>query len=245
MIGLLPPLGPGPLLALLVALVSPLPESAMAEKPAASPPPSAAPSAAEKPGPPAIDLTDQKLDDAALIARIEVGPLPAAVDITLSSNRIGPVGLARLLDGPRAAIQTLVLYDNRIGDTGARELAGPGAARGVSHLDVGFNGITIAGWRALVGPQSQLVGPTHLSGAGNAIGDAGVEALAAGKLPAHLFSLNLRRTGLTDAGARRLAAIDFPKLTALDVSGNPALGDAGVKALQAAPWARRVRIRFR
>lgn len=238
MIGLLPPLNPGVALAAALALFAPSMEPAMAEKP------SAVPAATPKPGPPSIDLTDKGLDDAALVARVEAGDFAAAVDITLSSNRIGPEGLARLLDGPRPPIQTLVLYDNRVGDAGARDLAGRGAAKGVSHLDVSYNGITLDGWKALVGPESALVGPTYLSGAGNAIGDAGVEALAAGALPAHLMSLSLRRTGLTAAGAEALAAIDFPKLNQLDVSGNDALGEAGIAALKAAPWAKRVRIRF-
>lgn len=206
--------------------------------PAEQAPPDAPPMA------PAFTRVNSQLTDEQLAALIAAGQIaPEVVEVDLSSNQVGPAGVEALLASPVKWLQLLVLYDNRVGDAGVERLAASPKVVGVNHLDLGYNGITGATLSRLVGPETKLTGPTYLSLAGNALPDAWLQALAAGPFPPHLRDLNLRRTGLTDEGARALAALPFGKLERLNVSGN-ALTAAGRAALSAAPWARRCRITF-
>ncbi|MCA9526324.1 MAG: hypothetical protein KC549_08505 [Myxococcales bacterium] len=207
-------------------------------------PPPEAPASSPAPSAPGLTLVQQQIDDARLAALVAEGRLtPAVVEVDLSSNQITAAGVATLLASPIEKLQLLVLYDNRIGDAGAQALGRAPKLAGVNHLDVAYNGLTAPGVTALVGPGTVLTGPTYLSVAGNALPDAWLDALAAGPFVPHLRDLSLRRTGLTDAGAQRLAGLPFAKLERLNVSGN-ALSPAGRAALQAAPWARRCRITY-
>ncbi|MEZ4468867.1 MAG: hypothetical protein R3F60_33305 [bacterium] len=219
-----------------VIMPSPPPEQA--------PPPDQAPPSSPAPAAPSVTLVQQQIDDARMAALVAEGRFaPEVAEVDLSSNQVGAEGVAALLGSPVRQLQHLVLYDNRIGDAGARALAASPKIMGVNHLDVAYNGLTADGLTALVGPGTGLTGPVYLSVAGNSAPDAWLDALKAGPFVPHLRDLNLRRTGLTDAGAQRLAGLPFAKLERLNVSGN-ALTPAGRAALQAAPWARRCRITF-
>lgn len=194
----------------------------------AIPPPAAAPA----PAAPGLVIVDADLTDAQLAKRIAAGAItPAMLEIKLSSNQIGPAGVEALLASPIRRLQALVLYDNRIGDAGARALGASQKLAGVGHLDVSYNQLTAAGVQAVLGPQSSIKGPTYVSVAGNAIGDAGVAGLIASPKLAAVDTLSLRRVGLTDAGLAAIAAAALPKLTRIDLSGN-AITAKGLAALQ-------------
>jgi uncharacterized protein (TIGR02996 family) len=74
----------------------------------------------------------------------------------------------------------------------------------LERLDLGTNGITHAGIRALVGIE-YLAGLRELDLRGNQIGDAGVELLAAWPLTANLRVLGLRGNSVSNKGAQALA----------------------------------------
>jgi hypothetical protein len=65
------------------------------------------------------------------------------------------------------------------------------------------------------------------------LGDDGVAALINSPLADQLESLELKKNGLTPAGAAQLTKGTFPKLTYLSISGNP-LGENGLTSLKAA-----------
>jgi hypothetical protein len=235
LIGIAGPIALGVALALSSAPAQALPVGALM----ASPPPVSTP----PPSAPGFTLVGQALTDDQLKAKIAAGAVDARiVEVKLSSNRIGPAGVAALLASPIRAVQTLVLYDNQIADAGARALARSPKIAGVGHLDVSYNQLTSSGVQALLGPTSALRGPTYVSVAGNAIGDAGIKALVASSKLVHVDTLNVRRVGLTDAGVAAIVSADLPKLTRLNVSGNAltATGRAALAPLQA----RGVRVDF-
>jgi Ran GTPase-activating protein (RanGAP) involved in mRNA processing and transport len=203
----------------------------------ASPPPAATP----PPAAPRFVVVNAALTDAQLQEHIASGALTAqVVEVKLSSNQLGPDGIKALLASPIERLQSLVLYDNRLGDAGAQHLGASKKLAGVGHLDISYNQLTTAGVMEVLGPDSMVKGPTYISVAGSALGDAGVAKLVASPKLAAVDTLNLRRVGLTDAGLAAIAAAALPKLTRIDVSKN-AISPAG-RAILAPLRARGVRV---
>lgn len=211
-----------------------------------SPPPPGPGAASPPPRAPGVRISDQKLTDTRLGELIAAGTFHSdIVEVELPANQITGAGVAALLDSPIERLQVLDLYFNPIGDAGARAIAASPKVKGVNRLRVSYGGLSLDGLRALVGPDSVLVGPTQLDVSGNPVGDAGVEAILESRLAPHLRELGLRETGLTDTGARALAGAEV--LSGLErlTIGRNALTDAGRKALRESPHLRHTRIDHR
>lgn len=204
-----------------------------------------APSNQAPPQAPAVRLENQQLTDAQLVAQIQAGNFTAEiVEVELPSNRITAAGVAALIDSPIQSLQVLNLYDNQIGDAGAALIAQTEKFKGVNRLDVSYNGLTLAGVQALLGPDSHLTGPTWLNMGGNEVGDAGVQVILESPFAQHLRGLSLRQVGLTDVGARRLGqAADLARLQFLDVGRNR-LSEEGRDAIATSPHLKQARIVF-
>ncbi|MET8752081.1 gala protein [Streptomyces sp. NPDC004667] len=116
-----------------------------------------------------------------------------------------------------AGVRELYVPANHLGDEGAAVLAAAAADAGPGHpvrLGLGGNGIGVAGARALAGAldgiESLDLGRTmserSLGSTGNDPGDEGAYALAAALPGSPLRRLELRHTGITGRGAKRLLA---------------------------------------
>ncbi len=175
---------------------------------------------------------DDALASSAGCARLE--------DLRLWNCRLGPDGARALASSPhlrglRALWLGLGQYTrNKIGPDGCAALAAPDALPALDTLDLDFNAVGDAGWRAWVdgGRLGRFVA-LRLQSCG--LTDAGVAGMfAPGCLPG-LRTLDLSHNALTAETARAVASSPPPALTSLWLSANP-LGDDGVAALAAAPW---------
>ncbi|MEU3404363.1 gala protein [Streptomyces sp. NPDC006670] len=116
-----------------------------------------------------------------------------------------------------AGVRELYVPANHLGDQGAAVLAAAAAEAGPARpvrLGLGGNGIGVAGARALAdalgGIESldlgRVLSERSLGSTGNATGDEGAYALADALPGSPLRRLELRHTGITGRGAKRLLA---------------------------------------
>jgi uncharacterized protein (TIGR02996 family) len=112
----------------------------------------------------------------------------------------------------------------------------------LTWLDLGHNALGDTGVQALAAC-SHLVRLTHLALWNNGIGDAGAQALAVGPQLGHLTFLDLRYNWIGDPGARALAASPWlARLTCLDLATN-SIGEEGRQALRHSASLRGCKIR--
>jgi len=151
--------------------------------------------------------------------------------LTLSENRISPVGAAALAQSETLLnLPKLDLNCNRIGEAGVAALAESRTLRSLTSLDLRSNQVGDAGAAALAqSPNLPNLTSLHLSW--NFIHDAGSTALAQSKTVMNLTSLNLSWNRIGHEGAAALAqSANLRNLTSLDLCCNR-IGDAGVAAL--------------
>ncbi|MFP5275021.1 hypothetical protein [Coleofasciculus sp.] len=194
---------------------------------------------------PSVRIENQQLTDTELENKVNQGLFHAEIaEVELPSNRLTSKGVAALLESPIRSLQVLNLYDNQIGDSGAALIAEAEKLKGVNRLDVSYNNLSFKGVQALFGSESRLSGPTWLDIAGNPIGDAGIQLIVESRYAQHLRGLSIRRTGMTDVGARHLATTSsLANLQHLNVSGNE-LTFVGRDALTNSPYLKETRILF-
>jgi Leucine-rich repeat (LRR) protein len=154
-----------------------------------------------------LRLANTDLDDAgvkALIAAL-AGSLET---LELHHNDLTATGAKAIASADRlAGLRQLALFDNGIGDKGAEAIAAPTFLR-LESLDVGKNQITKVGATALAN-SVHLGALEALYLDSNAIGNAGVAALAATKLR-KLRKLSLGSAKITDPSP--LAALELAEL---------------------------------
>jgi uncharacterized protein (TIGR02996 family) len=187
-----------------------------------------------------VGFINTDFDDACAAALASSEGCARLEDLRLWNCGLGPDGARALaasphLRGLRALWLGLGQYTrNKIGPEGCAALAAPDALPALDTLDLDFNAVGDAGWRAWVdgGRLGRFVA-LRLQSCG--LSDAGVAGMfAPGCLPA-LRTLDLSHNALTAETARAVAASPPPALTSLWLYGNP-LGDRGVEALAAATW---------
>jgi uncharacterized protein (TIGR02996 family) len=196
-----------------------------------------------------LELGQNRLDDAAAGSLARSASLPRLESLLLNDNEIGGDGAAALAASPfLAGLVELDLSGNDVNEAGVRALASGFAAHRLSrlrladnpirdglvelagsalfarlaandpHLDLHRCGIEPAGAAALAAnPSLNMFEQLNLDE--NYLGDAGVAALARGRLDS-LRTLRLVRNQITDAGADALLAASLPKFELLDVSSN-------------------------
>jgi Ran GTPase-activating protein (RanGAP) involved in mRNA processing and transport len=164
-----------------------------------------------------LDLTNTGITGCGLRGLVDaLAARPVPIErVYLGGNGLGPDDaepLARLLC--EAGVRELYLAAGRLGDDGVRVLADAVPGRHRVMLGLGGNGVGPAGIRALAGrlasvevldlarPRSAAV----LRAMPNEVGDEGAVALADALPGSGLRRLDLRHTGVTGRGARRLLA---------------------------------------
>jgi Ran GTPase-activating protein (RanGAP) involved in mRNA processing and transport len=159
--------------------------------------------------------------------------------LTLGHGQASNVGACTLARATRLrALRRLTVSLWGIGPPGAAALAAAPWAGRLETLDLSFNPLTPAGWKAL----APLVHGS-LRRLGLARTRQGTSAVLSGlELPPHLVTLDLNANALDPAG---LAAL-LPALTSLEQLADlrlddNALGDEGARLLAASPVARRLR----
>jgi len=113
----------------------------------------------------------------------------AATGITTSGVQANIAAFAKLT--------ALVIGNNNIGDAGLEAIARAPFARNLSTLVVAATGITAEGVRDNI---AKFIGLRGLNISCNAIGDAGLEAIARAPFAAKLLTLNVKKSGITKAG---------------------------------------------
>ncbi len=222
----------------------------------------------------ALDLSGCRVNGKGVAALLGSPRLAGLSDLFLSNNALAPAdvaalsplaGLARLgaLDLSRNALgtgsgfsqwtnfsrlTTLSLFDARLLDADVEQLAAAPALASVAALDLGVNGVTAVGARALarspfaaslralvlddnrvgdagataLAASPRLTGLTVLGLDNNGVGPDGVAALARSPHLANLVALDLSKNGVTDAAALALTeSRSLGRLRVLVLSGNP------------------------
>ena len=192
---------------------------------------------------PTFSVRAAGLTDADLEARLEAGEVPPeTVDIDLTSNELTARSIDLLAQASLTRVRSLLMSGNNLGDAGAAAIADAPIFADLQHLDVGYNGITIEGLRALVAADTPLRGVRTLSLDGTALGGEGIELLVSSPVAATLRGLALRDAGLTDDDARVLAeAKSLAGLRSLRVGHNP-ITEEGLRALRESPYLKDAKI---
>lgn len=148
--------------------------------------------------------------------------------LNVSHNRLETEGFEALASGGLRALERLVLAACGIGDAGCAALAAHDLPLTVLRLS--GNRLTTAGLEPLLASPiaSRL---TELDLSHNAFGDDGCEAVLSSSALQSLDRLALSNTGATDALADALEPGQLPKLTKLQIHGNP-LTDGAKSALR-------------
>ncbi len=150
--------------------------------------------------------------------------------LNLEENRITADGIAALVAAPSLGQLTyLNVRSNDVGPDAGPHLGRAALLSNLAELNLGNNDL---GPDAVVG-LCQKLSPAlwSLSLDGNAMQDAGAEALAAATQVKKLATLNITYNQLTARGAKAIAAAkQFTSLAELDLGANE-LGAAGVEAL--------------
>lgn len=188
----------------------------------------------------ALDLSFNGLTDSG--ARLLAGckPLAKLTRLFLNDNvHLSGAGVAALAASPHlAALRELDVSANRIGDTGLTALANSRTLTQLHTVRVRANGIGEFGFGALAG--SELLGRMlrrhrRLDLRHNAIGPAGLVALAASPHLAAAEELDFEKNGLDNAAVFALVGSQFTgRLKALHLRDNQ-IGDAGAVALARSP----------
>jgi len=155
------------------------------------------------------------------------------MSLDLSWNHVGPSGAGALIESPHLQGMTrLRLYHNDLGVAGATRLAAAGAR--LAMLNLCGNALGDRGLHALAA--GELHALRELALGWNDLGS--VAALIAGPWRA-LVKLNVRANRLGPADAAHLLSGALPELRWLGIDENP-LGDAGLAAMLAAPGFRQL-----
>jgi Ran GTPase-activating protein (RanGAP) involved in mRNA processing and transport len=143
--------------------------------------------------------------------------------------------MAHLADSPHLRrLRILALYRNNLGDAGAEHLARAGWLSGVQTLELGDNGLSGRGVRALA--LSTAFHPVCLRLGNNQPDAEALSALASSPSAARLVNLALDSCQLgTQAAAALADATGLGALRCLDLNDNP-LGDEGAAELARASW---------
>jgi hypothetical protein len=148
----------------------------------------------------------------------------------LSARVRSEAELAAWLDGGGLrGVASLILWDAQLTDAAALAIAGDPHAGALRALDLSWNRIGAAGAAAL----ARMPGVRRLRVYHNDIGVDGAVAIAAAG--GELESLNVCGNALGDAGLAALAAGGLANLRELAIGWND-VGEDGVAALVAAPW---------
>ncbi len=202
-----------------------------------------------------IDLRSNALSGGSLRA-LRKRPL---TELLFAHNRLGRSSVHELAtEGALGGLERLDLSGNGIGNEGLSVLAKISWLGSMKRLELSSTGITASGISALKDtPLAKHV--THLELAGNELGAGGLKIILSGVFPAlthldvsetmlgddgtsalidsplvrQLRSLELKKNGLTPAGATQLVKVKFEQLEYLSVSGNP-LGESGLALLKTA-----------
>jgi len=135
--------------------------------------------------------------------------------------------------GGGSAFHNVHYRDSELTDEGFSEWLGKQNRVGLIQLDFSGNKLTAASVAALNRADIGSVYTLKLSR--NPIGDEGVELIAKHERSERLANLSLDHVGMTDRGARALAASPFvSSLMYLAVGGND-LTEAGIAALRKSP----------
>jgi uncharacterized protein (TIGR02996 family) len=160
--------------------------------------------------------------------------------LVLTRNRFGDAGAEQLARSPHLTnLEELDLSENEIGETGARALAAsPGLAK-LQRLELQGNPLGPAGAEALAGSE-RLAALYRLGLSGNDVGLPRLLTLGRAHDLLRVPVLDLSANDLTVAGLQailtRPSGEPAPvRVTDLDLSHNPGLGDAGAALLAACP----------
>jgi uncharacterized protein (TIGR02996 family) len=176
-----------------------------------------------------LDLDRMWFDDEVVevIAR-----LPALVELSLSSSRLGDAGMTAFAALPQR-FTSLRLDDCGFGEAGAVALAASPVLSAVTYLDLEGNELGERGHVALV--RSPHLGPLRTFTLARSRASAEVaRAIAASNLRHTLEDLNLSRAAIGADGAVALATTGFARLARLGLHGNR-IEDRGAVALIESP----------
>ncbi|MCB9587640.1 MAG: hypothetical protein H6718_19715 [Polyangiaceae bacterium] len=171
------------------------------------------------------DLQAPTQETADALASLARGNFASSLkDLVLNEIAVGPLGLNALCGASLQSLQRLEARNCQLGDEGLAALGG--GSLPLNDLLVDGNKVTETGVSALAqGPLAERLQLLALTT--NPIGDGGAKALAGFK---SLKRLSLSRCGLTDVGARALAAGPVQGLEALFLGEN-LISDSGAKAI--------------
>lgn len=167
-------------------------------------------------------------------------------ELVLCAAGLGNGGLNVLLRSPHLGrVEVLDLSFNGLCDAGVGCLADCRSLPGLTALHLNDNQLISAGGVRRLADSPHLSGLRALDVSANDVGDAGITALANGRLH-RLHTLKVRANHIGDAGCEALA--NSPLLARLlahdprlDLRQN-SIGSAGVKALAASPYLAGVRV---
>lgn len=199
------------------------------------------------PARPSLHLARMELDDAALRQELDkrTEGLHEIAEVDLRGNRITAAGLRSLAAALSGPVTALDASRNPIGNAGAKAIASEEAFASLSRLRLDRCGLTSAGVEALFGDDSRLRGPSQVALGFNAIGDAGLRALAASPKAAKIGSLYLDKTGISRAGIEALARSEhFERVYEVTLRLN-GLEQADIDLLRTAEAFARARIEYR
>jgi uncharacterized protein (TIGR02996 family) len=191
-----------------------------------------------------LDLHDNVYGARGLEHLIEHAAQLVALDV--GSAGIGDDGALLLASAPLTALTRLSLRRSELTARSLGPLARSPKLAALRALDLSCNALGADELAALVDHVPAAHGPgggpalrslVELDLRETGLGDAGVIALARSALATQLVSLELGQNAIGEAGARALADARLPALRYLNASGNP-LGDAGARLKAAFPHAR-------
>lgn len=182
-----------------------------------------------------FDLSDSQLTDEGFARWLAQQADPAQpVILTLDGNQLTAEGMRWLGKAQLHFLNALYVSRNPLADEGLTVIATTQFFESVETLVVQEAGITAAGAKVVIGPNS-VYGLSMLDLSRNALGDEGVVAIAESQWGSYLSSLYLNEVGATDVAARALASSPhLAGLGYLELKGN-AITDEGKAALRASP----------
>jgi uncharacterized protein (TIGR02996 family) len=194
-----------------------------------------------------LDLSRNPLGATGTRALLEGAALPALKVLRLNGAGLGPAGLhamdrARYVSSPGSEhsllerLATLHLADNGLGAAGVERLW-RALPRSVLDLDLSRNGLGPGEAQEMASGRWHLARLERLNLAGNALGPAGVEALADSYLLDGLTALSLGANGIGDEGVSALGQGRYylrRRWTELSLAGN-GIGPDGAQALLELP----------
>ncbi|GEM_PF-2424478 len=181
-----------------------------------------------------LDLTDNGIDDADVIAALAACAPPRLERLSLSGNPVGRIALAGLRDTYFPRLRRLRLARAGLDPANVARLADRLELPLLARLDLSGNDVGDVGASALA-TSERLTELRVLTLATALIGDAGAAALAESETLGALVRLDLRNNEIGPLGAAALGAgTGAPRLTDLFLADNP-LGPTGLEALADGP----------